>query len=84
MFLGLSGESGRQGEREKQPDFSPSCPLAHDWQVLHPGLMVTASFGLVQAGADCSTDALLALADAKLYGAKLYEAKRNGRNRVQI
>jgi diguanylate cyclase (GGDEF)-like protein len=51
----------------------------HDWQALHPGLMVTASFGLVQAGADCNPEALLALADAKLY-----EAKRNGRNRVQI
>ena len=56
----------------------------YDWQALRPGLMVTASFGLVQAGSadgstDCSAEALLALADAKLY-----EAKRNGRNRVQI
>ena len=50
----------------------------YDWQALHPGLMVTASFGLVQAGPNCSADALLALADAKLY-----EAKRNGRNCVQ-
>jgi diguanylate cyclase (GGDEF)-like protein len=50
----------------------------YDWQALHQGLTVTASFGLVQAGADCSADALLALADAKLY-----EAKRNGRNCVQ-
>jgi diguanylate cyclase (GGDEF)-like protein len=51
----------------------------YDWQALHPGLLVTASFGLVQAGTECTEGALLALADAKLY-----EAKRNGRNRVQI
>jgi diguanylate cyclase (GGDEF)-like protein len=51
----------------------------YDWQALHPGLLVTASFGLVQAGPECTEEALLALADEKLY-----EAKRNGRNRVQI
>jgi diguanylate cyclase (GGDEF)-like protein len=51
-----------------------------DWHVLHPALHVTISIGLAHhpegaAGAD--VDALLALADRRLY-----DAKQGGRNRL--
>ncbi|HET7231071.1 MAG TPA: tetratricopeptide repeat-containing diguanylate cyclase [Longimicrobium sp.] len=50
---------------------------AHDWPSIAPGLRVTASFGVAgNTGAD-SPDDLLAAADARLY-----TAKRAGRNRV--
>lgn len=50
---------------------------AFDWTILAPGLAVTASIGVALAGEASSVEALLALADQRLY-----VAKRTGRNRV--
>lgn len=49
----------------------------HDWRWLHPELGVTISIGVTGAPPDYGADFLLSAADAKLY-----EAKRGGRNRV--
>ncbi|HEX2202826.1 MAG TPA: diguanylate cyclase, partial [Longimicrobium sp.] len=51
---------------------------AHDWDAVHPGVRVTMSLGLSGDLSVESPEALLAAADAKLY-----EAKRAGRNRVR-
>ena len=50
---------------------------AHGWSRIAPGLSVTASFGLAESSEAPSGQALLALADRRLY-----EAKRLGRNRI--
>src|SRR5438552_763548 len=50
----------------------------HPWQEVTPGLQVTISFGLEEAGATQDCDHLLRTADARLY-----QAKRNGRNRIE-
>jgi diguanylate cyclase (GGDEF)-like protein len=51
---------------------------AFDWPAIHPGLSVTISMGVAgNVGVD-SPESLLAAADARLY-----QAKREGRNRVQ-
>lgn len=49
----------------------------HDWRWLHPELAVTISIGVTGAPPDYGADTLLSAADAKLY-----EAKRGGRNQV--
>lgn len=49
----------------------------YDWSWLHPELRVTISIGIADAPPDYSEEKLLSMADAKLY-----EAKRSGRNRV--
>ena len=48
-----------------------------DWNMLAPEMRVTISAGVSAWATGCNGDDLLAQADAKLY-----EAKRNGRNRV--
>jgi diguanylate cyclase (GGDEF)-like protein len=48
-----------------------------DWQSIHPELQVTISVGLSSDSALANPDRLLSVADAKLY-----EAKRAGKNRV--
>jgi diguanylate cyclase (GGDEF)-like protein len=50
---------------------------AHPWAELHPQLRVTLSLGLAQLGPDDDGAGLVAAADARLY-----EAKRLGRDRV--
>jgi diguanylate cyclase (GGDEF)-like protein/PAS domain S-box-containing protein len=50
----------------------------HDWSALRPGLAVTLSGGVAASSAGLDPAALLALADARLYA-----AKRAGRNRVE-
>jgi diguanylate cyclase len=50
---------------------------AHDWNAVAPGLAITASFGVAHAAETADTTELLATADARLY-----EAKRQGRNQV--
>ncbi len=50
---------------------------AFDWATLAPGLAVTASIGVALGTEAGSVEALLALADQRLYA-----AKRSGRNRV--
>jgi diguanylate cyclase len=50
---------------------------AHDWTTILPGLAITASFGVAHADETADTVELLATADARLY-----KAKRQGRNRV--
>ena len=49
----------------------------HDWSSVAPGLAITISIGVAHGGEAGDGDALLALADQRLY-----IAKRNGRNRV--
>lgn len=51
--------------------------LAHAWSALAPGLTVTASFGVAMFSEAANRIELLALADRRLY-----EAKMGGRNRV--
>jgi diguanylate cyclase (GGDEF)-like protein len=51
----------------------------HDWSVVGPALRVTASFGVADNRGAESPDGLLATADARLY-----TAKRAGRNRVVV
>lgn len=50
---------------------------AFDWSAVHPGLRVTMSLGVASARGVPSPEPLLAAADARLYA-----AKRAGRNRV--
>ncbi len=50
----------------------------YDWNTIKPGLGVTISFGVVQLCDDPDALALLSRADGRLY-----DAKRNGRNRVE-
>lgn len=50
---------------------------AHDWSAVAPGLAVTLSLGVAGSGEAADPAALLAAADARLY-----QAKRAGRNRV--
>jgi diguanylate cyclase (GGDEF)-like protein len=50
----------------------------HAWEQLRPGLKLTISIGLADAAAHPTSAATLAAADARLY-----EAKRAGRNRVR-
>ncbi|MFL5539540.1 MAG: diguanylate cyclase [Longimicrobiaceae bacterium] len=50
---------------------------AHDWSAVAPGLAVTLSLGVAGNGEAADPAALLAAADARLY-----QAKRAGRNRV--
>ncbi len=49
---------------------------AHDWEAVAPGLKVTASFGVAQCDGS-ALETMLIKCDAKLY-----EAKRSGRNKV--
>ena len=51
----------------------------HAWHVLHPDLTVTMSAGIADDLSVQSYEKLLGRADAKLY-----EAKRGGRNRVRV
>jgi diguanylate cyclase (GGDEF)-like protein len=51
--------------------------LRHDWGALAPGLSVTASFGVAMVAEAATKFGLLALADRRMY-----EAKVGGRNRV--
>lgn len=46
------------------------CLHEHDWSAVAPGLIVTASFGLAMNHEAASWNAVLALADARLYLAK--------------
>jgi len=50
---------------------------AHPWSALQTGIRVTASIGLALADGDSEMGDLLKTADARLYS-----AKRSGRNRV--
>ena len=50
---------------------------AYDWTQICPGLHITVSIGVAESTEAGSPEALLALADSRLY-----EAKRSGRNRV--
>ncbi len=59
-----------------------ACVQDHDWEPQVPGLRITISAGVAEAaaaddGQDATGERLLAQADAQLY-----EAKRQGRNRV--
>ncbi|HEX2076632.1 MAG TPA: diguanylate cyclase, partial [Longimicrobium sp.] len=49
----------------------------YDWNAVHPGLRVTLSLGVASGHGAASPESLLAAADARLY-----DAKRGGRNRV--
>ncbi|MDH4159518.1 MAG: GGDEF domain-containing protein, partial [Actinomycetota bacterium] len=49
----------------------------HDWEVLHPGLRVTASFGVATSTGLETGAALLRTADERMF-----DAKRQGKNRV--
>ena len=51
----------------------------HDWAKVAPGLQVTVSIGLADGRIGLSSENLLAQVDAKLY-----EAKRTGKNRVAV
>jgi GGDEF domain-containing protein len=51
--------------------------LRHDWGALAPGLSVTASFGVAMVAEAATKIGLLALADRRMY-----QAKVGGRNRV--
>jgi diguanylate cyclase (GGDEF)-like protein len=51
---------------------------AHDWNALAPGLRVTASIGVADDSGVADAQALLAAADARLY-----RAKRGGKNQVR-
>jgi PleD family two-component response regulator len=50
---------------------------AHEWQSIQAGLVVTVSIGMALSSEAAGPEAVLELADARLY-----EAKRAGRNRV--
>jgi diguanylate cyclase (GGDEF)-like protein len=50
---------------------------AHDWADLHPDLAVTLSIGVAASGEAPTQEAVLALADQRLY-----RAKQEGRNRI--
>jgi diguanylate cyclase (GGDEF)-like protein len=50
---------------------------SRQWDLLHPNLRVTASFGLAANNDTAAYQDMLATADERLY-----EAKRNGRNQV--
>jgi diguanylate cyclase (GGDEF)-like protein len=52
---------------------------AHPWRELHPDLYVTVSVGIAALSPEMTLEALLRAADAKLY-----EAKRAGRNRICV
>jgi diguanylate cyclase (GGDEF)-like protein len=49
----------------------------HPWSEIHPDLVVTLSLGLAELGGSMQPEELMAAADARLY-----EAKRSGRNRL--
>ena len=51
---------------------------AHPWNEVAPGLRVTISLGLCHAAANDTHRSVIDCADARLY-----DAKRNGRNRVE-
>ena len=52
---------------------------AHSWSLVHPGLAITVSIGVAGGTERVGLDDLFALADARLY-----VAKRSGRNRVVV
>jgi diguanylate cyclase (GGDEF)-like protein len=52
--------------------------LARDWSDLHPDLSVTLSIGVAASHEGSTQEDVVALADARLY-----RAKRQGRNRVE-
>ena len=52
---------------------------SHDWSRYAPGLAITLSAGLVMVAPGESFEQAIARADAKLYG-----AKRAGRNRIEV
>jgi diguanylate cyclase (GGDEF)-like protein len=61
----------------KQCEAMRNAIEAHEWQSIHPELRVTISIGLWQWDGNATVSELLHAADTQLY-----EAKRNGRNRV--
>ena len=50
---------------------------AYDWSSLRPGLAVTISIGIAASTEDSTHDAIVSLADLRLY-----QAKQSGRNHV--
>ncbi len=52
---------------------------SHDWSCCAPGLAITLSAGLVMVTPGDAFEEAIARADAKLYG-----AKRAGRNRIEV
>jgi len=54
-----------------------ACVQGYDWSTLCPGLEVTISIGVAASTEDSAHDAIVALADFRLY-----QAKQTGRNRV--
>lgn len=72
LCFGLSREQARQAAEAWR-----AAVAAHDWSRLQTGLQVTVSIGIADWREAGDAKALLALADARLYA-----AKRGGRDRV--
>ena len=64
-------------EARRAAESMRTAVAGHDWSMIAPGLAVTLSIGLAERDEADGRQALLAAADARLY-----EAKRGGKNRV--